>query len=92
MTGGQMAPTTMPNQRTTTSPFGRKTEEVGMPIRVAELLATLMTPGYITRQTLIGPSTSKAKRAIRQAFQYQVENRCFSAWWRWSAPAPPTGA
>ncbi len=79
MTGGQMAPTTMPNQRTTTSPFGRKTDEVGMPIRVAELLATLMTPGYITRQTVIGPKyIQKAKRAIRQAFQYQLENRCFS--------------
>jgi 2-oxoglutarate/2-oxoacid ferredoxin oxidoreductase subunit beta len=79
MTGGQMAPTTMPNQRTTTSPFGRKTEEVGMPIRVAELLATLVTPGYITRQTVIGPKyIQKAKRAIRQAFEHQIENRCFS--------------
>ena len=79
MTGGQMAPTTMPNQRTTTSPFGRKTEEVGMPIRVAELLATLVTPGYITRQTVIGPKyIQKAKGAIRQAFEHQVEKRCFS--------------
>jgi pyruvate/2-oxoacid:ferredoxin oxidoreductase beta subunit len=50
MTGGQMAPTTMPDQRTSTSPFGRKVEEVGMPIKVAELLAALQTPAYITRQ------------------------------------------
>jgi 2-oxoglutarate ferredoxin oxidoreductase subunit beta len=79
MTGGQMAPTTMPNQRTTTSPFGRKTEEVGMPIQVAELLATLQTPGYITRQTVIKPKyINKAKKAIKQAFRYQLDNKCFS--------------
>jgi 2-oxoglutarate ferredoxin oxidoreductase subunit beta len=79
MTGGQMAPTTMPGQRTTTSPFGRKTDEVGMPIRVAELLATLMTPAFITRQTVIKPKyINKAKKAIKQAFTYQMENRCFS--------------
>jgi len=79
MTGGQMAPTTMPNQRTTTSPFGRKTEEVGMPIRMAELLATLATPGYITRQTVIKPKyIQKAKKAIQRAFEYQLEKRCFS--------------
>ena len=47
MTGGQMAPTTMPGQRTTTSPFGRNTDDVGMPVKVAELLAALQTPGYI---------------------------------------------
>lgn len=79
MTGGQMAPTTMPNQRTTTSPFGRNVEEVGMPIKMAELLATLQTPGYITRQTVIKPKyTTKAKKAIKQAFTYQLENKCFS--------------
>ncbi len=79
MTGGQMAPTTMPNQKTTTSPFGRNVEEVGMPIRVAELLASLATPAYITRQTVLTPKTIlKAKKAIRRAFQYQVDNRCFS--------------
>ncbi len=79
MTGGQMAPTTMPGQRTTTSPFGRKSEEVGMPVRMSELLASLATPAYITRQTVIKPKyIQKAKKAIRQAFQYQIENRCFS--------------
>jgi 2-oxoglutarate/2-oxoacid ferredoxin oxidoreductase subunit beta len=79
MTGGQMAPTTMPNQRTTTSPAGRKTEDVGMPIRVAELLATLVTPGYITRQAVLKPKyITKAKKAIKQAFVNQIEKRCFS--------------
>jgi len=79
MTGGQMAPTTMPEQRTTTSPVGRKTSEAGMPIRMAELLATLATPSYISRHTVIRPKyIVKAKRAIKQAFQYQIEGRCFS--------------
>ena len=79
MTGGQMAPTTMPDQRTTTSPCGRNVEEVGMPIRMAELLATLATPSYISRHTVIRPKyIIKAKRAIKQAFTYQLEGRCFS--------------
>ena len=79
MTGGQMAPTTMPDQRTSTSPFGRNVEEVGMPIKVAELLAALQTPAYITRQTVIRPKyINKAKKAIKQAFTYQMENTCFS--------------
>ena len=79
MTGGQMAPTTMPDQRTTTSPYGRKVEETGMPIRMSELLAALATPGYITRQTVIKPKyIVRAKKAIKQAFQYQLEKKCFS--------------
>jgi len=79
MTGGQMAPTTMPGQRTTTSPFGRNVEEVGMPIKVAALFAALQTPAYITRQTVIDPkSIRKAKQAIRRAFEYQLAGRCFS--------------
>jgi 2-oxoglutarate ferredoxin oxidoreductase subunit beta len=79
MTGGQMAPTTMPGQRTTTSPFGRNVEEVGMPIKMADLLAALQTPAYITRQTVIDPkSIRKAKQAIRRAFEYQLAGRCFS--------------
>lgn len=78
MTGGQMAPTTMPGQRTTTSPFGRNSEQVGMPMRVAELLASLQTPAYITRQAVIQPKyINRAKKAIKKAFQYQIEGRCF---------------
>lgn len=79
MTGGQMAPTTMPNQKTTTSPLGRDTADIGMPMRISELLATLQTPSYITRQAVLRPKyITKAKKAIKQAFTYQMENRCFS--------------
>jgi len=79
MTGGQMAPTTMPKQRTTTSPFGRDVEDVGMPIKVAELLAALQTPGYIVRRTVLKPKDiNRAKKAIKKAFTYQMEGRCFS--------------
>ncbi|MBW1689475.1 MAG: 2-oxoglutarate oxidoreductase [Deltaproteobacteria bacterium] len=79
MTGGQMAPTTMPGQRTTTSPLGRNIDEIGMPLKVAELLSTLETPGYIERVTVIKPSyIVRAKRAIKRAFTYQLQGRCFS--------------
>ena len=79
MTGGQMAPTTMPEQRTTTSPSGRDVENQGMPIRMVELLSSLATPAYLSRQTVIRPKyVMRAKKAIKKAFQYQVENRCFS--------------
>jgi 2-oxoglutarate ferredoxin oxidoreductase subunit beta len=79
MTGGQMAPTTMPNQRTTTSPYGRDVENCGMPLKVAELIAALQTPAYITRQAVIKPKyIRKAKKAIRKAFEYQMADTCFS--------------
>ena len=79
MTGGQMAPTTMPGQRTTTSPMGRDTDEVGMPVKVAELIAALQTPAYVVRRAAIRPKyIVKAKKAIKQAFTYQIEGRCFS--------------
>lgn len=79
MTGGQMAPTTMPGQRTTTSPFGRDVEDVGMPIKVAELIAALQTPGYVVRRAVLKPKhINKAKKAIKQAFTYQLEGKCFS--------------
>lgn len=79
MTGGQMAPTTMPDQKTTTTPFGRDVEQCGMPIQVAELLASLKTPAYISRQTVTRPKyIIKAKNAIKKAFAYQLEGRCFS--------------
>ena len=79
MTGGQMAPTTMPGQKTTTSPFGRDIEETGMPIKVCELLAALQTPAYIARGSAHDSKhTVRLKKMIKQAFQYQVEGRCFS--------------
>ncbi len=79
MTGGQMAPTTMPGQRATTAPMGRDTEQTGMPIRMANLLKELVTPGYITRQAVLNPKLiNRAKKAIKKAFEYQVANKCFS--------------
>ncbi len=79
MTGGQMAPTTLPNQQTTTSPFGRDVADVGMPIKVAELLSALGTPAYIVRQAVLKPKyIVRAKKAIKRAFQYQLDDRCFS--------------
>jgi 2-oxoglutarate/2-oxoacid ferredoxin oxidoreductase subunit beta len=79
MTGGQMAPTTMPDQRTSTSPFGRNVDDCGMPLRMAELLSTLQTPAYVTRQTVLKPKyIVKAKKAIKKAFVYQMEQRCFT--------------
>ncbi len=79
MTGGQMAPTTMPGQVTSTSPAGRDVDQVGYPLRVAELVATLRTPSYVERVSVHSPGhIIDAKRAIRQAFAYQKEGRCFS--------------
>ncbi len=79
MTGGQMAPTTMPNQRATTCPAGRDVEQAGWPIRVAELLSTLTTPAYVARVSAHTPQeTIRAKEVIKQAFKYQIEGRCFT--------------
>jgi 2-oxoglutarate ferredoxin oxidoreductase subunit beta len=79
MTGGQMAPTTMPGQKTTTSPMGRDVATAGYPIRMAELLSSLRTPAYIARAAVHNPLFAiDAKRKIKQAFTYQVQNRCFS--------------
>ncbi|MCK5695919.1 MAG: 2-oxoglutarate oxidoreductase [Desulfobacula sp.] len=79
MTGGQMAPTTMPGQRASTAPMGRNTDQTGMPIRMANLLGELVTPGYVTRQAVLNPKQiNKAKKAIKKAFEYQVEGKCFS--------------
>jgi len=79
MTGGQMAPTTLPDQRTTTSPYGRNVEEVGMPIKVAELISALETPAFVARCSVVKPKyIVRAKKAIKRAFQYQLDRRCFS--------------
>jgi len=78
MTGGQMAPTTLMGQKTTTSPFGRGEKE-GRPIRILEMLAQLDSKAYIERTTIIDPANIlKTKLAIRKAFKYQIENKCFS--------------
>ncbi len=79
MTGGQMAPTTLPGQKTTTSPYGRDTEACGYPIRISEMLSTLDGPAYIARASLHDPQNIvKAKSAIRKAFQAQVDGLGFS--------------
>lgn len=79
MTGGQMAPTTLPGQITTTCPIGRNTADTGMPIRMCELLSTLVTPAYLERVSVHSPQhIVRAKKAIKKAFQYQIEGRCFT--------------
>jgi 2-oxoglutarate/2-oxoacid ferredoxin oxidoreductase subunit beta len=79
MTGGQMAPTTLPGQVTSTCPMGRDVSQTGYPIRMSEFLSGLVTPFYIERVAVHTPQhIIKAKRAIRKAFEYQVANRCFS--------------
>ena len=79
MTGGQMAPTTLIGQKTTTTPNGRMPEKAGYPIRVCEMLATLEGAAYISR---VSVSNSKniiqAKKAIKKAFETQIKNLGFS--------------
>lgn len=79
MTGGQMAPTTLVGQKTSTSPFGRTIEQAGMPIRMSELLATIPGSAYIERVSVHNPvHVRKAKQAVKKAFQMQVEKRGFA--------------
>lgn len=79
MTGGQMAPTTLPLQKTNTSPYGRQTEQVGFPIRVSEMLATLDGVVYIARVAVNnGVNIAKAKGAIKKAFELQIAGAGFA--------------
>lgn len=79
MTGGQMAPTTLPGQVTETSPYGRDVKVQGHPIRVSEMLATLDGACYIERVSIDSvPNINKAKKAIKKAFQNQIEGKGFS--------------
>ena len=79
MTGGQMAPTTLPGQKTTSSPKGRDVETQGYPIRVAELIATLEGAGYVVRRSLHDPKNIRmAKKAIRTAFEVQARGLGFA--------------
>jgi 2-oxoglutarate ferredoxin oxidoreductase subunit beta len=79
MTGGQMAPTTLLGQKTTTSPCGRDLASMGPPIKMCELLNTLDQPYYIERVALDGVSgVRKASAAIETAFTAQVENKGYS--------------
>ncbi|MDD3244059.1 MAG: thiamine pyrophosphate-dependent enzyme [Eubacteriales bacterium] len=79
MTGGQMAPTTLPGQVTTTSPYGRDTSHCGFPIKVSEMLSQLDGASYIERVSVHDvPNVIKAKKAIKKAFQNQIEGKGFS--------------
>ncbi len=79
MTGGQMAPTSLPGQKTSSSPAGRDVEVTGFPIRTAEMLATLDGAGYVVRRSLHDPKNVRmAKRAIRLAFETQKHGLGFS--------------
>jgi 2-oxoglutarate ferredoxin oxidoreductase subunit beta len=79
MTGGQMAPTTLLGQVTTTSPYGRSAEHCGSPIHVCEMLATLDGAKYLERVALTDvKNVVAAKKAIKKAFQCQIEGRGFS--------------
>lgn len=79
MTGGQMAPTSLPGQVTQTSPYGRDPYVQGYPIRVCEMLATLDGPSYIARCAADSvPHIKEAKKAIKKAFEYQMEGKGLS--------------
>ena len=79
MTGGQMAPTTLPGQVTSTCPYGRDVGQAGFPIRVCEMLSTLATPSFVARVAVHTPKhIIMAKNAVRKAFRYQKEGKCFS--------------
>jgi len=70
MTGGQMAPTTLPGMKTATSPYGREVKTMGNPLKITELVGQLPGTYYVTRQSVHTPSAvRKAKRAIKKAFQ-----------------------
>ena len=79
MTGGQMAPTSLPGQVTQTSPYGRDTNHCGFPIRVCEMLSELEGPEYLERVTVSNVKNIRnAKKAIKKAFQNQIDGKGFS--------------
>ena len=79
MTGGQMAPTSLPGQKTTSSPLGRDVETMGMPLRMSEMLAGMPGSAYIVRRSLHNvKEINRAKKAIRRAFQVQVAGLGFA--------------
>ena len=79
MTGGQMAPTSLPGQVTTTSPYGRDTDHCGFPVKVSEMLSQLDGPAFIQRVSVHDVKhVIQAKAAIKKAFQCQIEGKGFS--------------
>jgi len=91
MTGGQMAPTTLPGMKASTCPYGREVKSMGNPLKITELVAQLPGTYFVTRQAVHTPaSVRKAKKAIRKAFEYQklekglsfveIVSNCNSGW------------
>ncbi len=91
MTGGQMAPTTLPGMRSSTSPYGRETEMMGNPLKITELIAMLPGTYFVTRQSVHKPANvRRAKKAIKMAFENQklkkgvsfveIVSNCNSGW------------
>ena len=91
MTGGQMAPTTLEGMTTSTTPYGRRVDLNGYPLKITELLAQLPGTCYVTRQSVHNPANvRKAKQAIRKAFEnslagkgtsvVEVVSTCNSGW------------
>ncbi|WP_373897516.1 thiamine pyrophosphate-dependent enzyme [Haloimpatiens sp. FM7315] len=79
MTGGQMAPTTLPGQVTETTPYGRDVKLAGYPVRVAEMISTLTGACYVERVSVdTVPNIIKAKKAIKKAFENQLLGKGFS--------------
>lgn len=79
MTGGQMAPTTLPKQVTQTSPYGRDTDAVGFPVKVCEMLSQVDGATYLERVAVNNVKNVKAaKKAIKKAFQNQLDGKGFS--------------
>lgn len=79
MTGGQMAPTTLLGQKTTTTPSGRAFEKAGFPIRMCEMIATLLGAAYVARVSVSNPrNVIQAKKAIKKAFETQIKGLGYS--------------
>ena len=79
MTGGQMAPTTLVGQKTTTTIYGRDPANTGYPMKMCELLNQLEAPAYLARFALNSPKgVNDARKAIKHAFEYQLEGKGFT--------------
>jgi 2-oxoisovalerate ferredoxin oxidoreductase beta subunit len=79
MTGGQMAPTTLPGQKTITSPYGRSTANEGYPLKVSEMVAALDSPVYVERVALSNTKNiMKARKAVRKALRNTIDKKGFS--------------
>jgi 2-oxoglutarate ferredoxin oxidoreductase subunit beta len=79
MTGGQMAPTTMLGQKTTTSPYGRRPDVEGYPLKITDLIGTLPGAAYVVRTSLATPAKIReTKKAIKKAFEIQIEGLGYS--------------